>query len=190
MDLCFVLLAAGFDGILANRFPNLNPHNQFEGSTSFSQHGLMNNSQQSHVAGSENRAALALAPPQASTSGFQFIQPSQQASVNNPYDDWSQNPFSEEEIRVRSHELLESDDMQQLLRLFSMGGHNAMPDEAFTLPSFMPTPSNYTNNQDEDRTRPGRAVVGWLKIKAAMRWGFFIRKKAAERRALLVELDD
>ncbi|KAJ8426879.1 hypothetical protein Cgig2_033800 [Carnegiea gigantea] len=182
--------AAGFDGIVANRFPNLNPHNQFEGSTSFSQHGLMNDSQQSHIAGSENRAALALAPPQASTSGFQFIQPSQQANVNNPYDDWSQNPFSEEEIRVRSHELLESDDMQQLLRLFSMGGHNAIPDEAFTLPSFMPTPSNYTNNQDEDRTRPGRAVVGWLKIKAAMRWGFFIRKKAAERRAQLVELDD
>jgi hypothetical protein len=29
-----------------------------------------------------------------------------------------------------------------------------------------------------------------LKIKAAMRWGFFIRKKAAERRAQLVELDD
>ena len=184
-----MLSAAGFDGTVADRFPNLNPHNPFEGSTSFPQLGLMSNSQQNHITGSENRAASS----QASTSGFQFIQPSHQANVNNPYDDWSQNPFTEEEIRVRSHELLESDDMQQLLRLFSMGGgQNAsmsMPEEAFTFPSFMPTPSNYNNSQDEDRARPGRAVVGWLKIKAAMRWGFFIRKKAAERRAQLVELE-
>ncbi|KAF2561411.1 hypothetical protein F2Q70_00014824 [Brassica cretica] len=43
-----------------------------------------------------------------------------------------------------------------------------------------------------DRKRPAlaRSVVGWLKIKAAMRWGFFIRRKAAERRAQIVELDD
>jgi len=121
--------------------------------------------------------------------------PAQQPGIN-PYDEWSQNPFSEEEIRVRSHELLESDDMQQLLRLFSMGGGNAsvdMSEDGFSYPTFIPTPStdNFTNRSgfEEDRTR-GRAVVGWLKIKAAMRWGFFIRKKAAERRAQLVELDD
>ncbi|KAK8965375.1 hypothetical protein KSP40_PGU006629 [Platanthera guangdongensis] len=36
----------------------------------------------------------------------------------------------------------------------------------------------------------GKAVVWWLKIKAAMRWGIFIRKKAAERRAQIIELED
>uniref|UniRef100_F6I7S3 Uncharacterized protein n=1 Tax=Vitis vinifera TaxID=29760 RepID=F6I7S3_VITVI len=44
---------------------------------------------------------------------------------------------------------------------------------------------------DEDRSRSsGKAVVGWLKLKAALRWGIFVRKKAAERRAQLVELDE
>ena len=61
-----------------------------------------------------------------------------------------------------------------------------MPEDGYHFPSFMPSPMP---GYDEDR-RPGRAVVGWLKIKAAMRWGFFIRKKAAERRAQIVELDD
>ncbi|KAK8965374.1 hypothetical protein KSP40_PGU006628 [Platanthera guangdongensis] len=36
----------------------------------------------------------------------------------------------------------------------------------------------------------GESVVWWLKIKAAMRWGIFIRKKAAERRAQIIELED
>ncbi|XP_073156018.1 calmodulin-binding protein 60 C-like [Henckelia pumila] len=35
----------------------------------------------------------------------------------------------------------------------------------------------------------GRAIVGWLKIKAAMRWGIFIRNQAAQRRARIVELE-
>ncbi|KAF9683508.1 hypothetical protein SADUNF_Sadunf04G0021100 [Salix dunnii] len=42
-----------------------------------------------------------------------------------------------------------------------------------------------------DRSRSsGKAVVGWLKLKVALRCGIFVRKKAAERRAQLVELDD
>ena len=32
--------------------------------------------------------------------------------------------------------------------------------------------------------------VGWLKLRAALRWGIFIRKRAAERRAQIVQLDD
>ncbi|KAK8953057.1 hypothetical protein KSP40_PGU014329 [Platanthera guangdongensis] len=40
------------------------------------------------------------------------------------------------------------------------------------------------------RSSSGKAVVWWLKIKAAMRWGIFIRKKAAERRAQIIELED
>lgn len=185
----------------ANQFPNQpqlinsNPNNQYQ-QTSFSQQTLLNNpSQLPQIMGTDNQGqGLVMGPP---PSGFQLMPPAQQPDINH-YDEWSQNPFSEDEIRVRSHELLESDDMQQLLRLFSMGGGaNAsmnMPDDGFSYPTFMPTPStdDFSNRSglEEDRTRPGKAVVGWLKIKAAMRWGFFVRKKAAERRAQLVELDD
>ncbi|XP_057545528.1 calmodulin-binding protein 60 B-like [Amaranthus tricolor] len=187
----------GYNDNMVNKFSNQthpmnsSSHNQFE-NTLFSQHALIggNGSEQSQITESNNRAGLSLGPSQPSASGFPIMQSSQPSSIN-AYDDWSQGQISEEDIRNRSHELLESDDMQQLLRLMSMGGHMNMPDETFqSYPTFMPTPSNY-NSFEEDRSRPGKAVVGWLKIKAAMRWGFFIRKKAAERRrAQLVELDD
>ncbi|XP_074273692.1 calmodulin-binding protein 60 B isoform X2 [Silene latifolia] len=183
--------ASGYNDNLAGRFANQshhmnsNPQNQFD-QTSFSQQELLGNTHHPLLPVSNNReGGLALGPPQPSSSGFQLMQPSQPPNIN-PYDDWSQNPFTEDDIRNRSHELLESDDMQQLLRIFSMGGHGTMPEDNF----FIPTPSTYGNTYEEDRARPGKAVVGWLKIKAAMRWGFFIRKKAAERRAQLVELDD
>lgn len=115
-----------------------------------------------------------------------------------PFEDWSNNRskgvddfLSEDEIRMRSHEMLENDDMQHLLRLFSMGGHASVnvPEDAFNFPSYMPSPSPGFS-YGEDRGRSGKAVAGWLKIKAAMRWGIFIRKKAAERRARIVELED
>ncbi|KAK9715523.1 hypothetical protein RND81_06G170600 [Saponaria officinalis] len=186
------VIPPGYNDNLSGRFPNQshlmnsNPQNQFD-STSFTQQELLGNTQPTHLAVNHDReGGLALGPTQpSSSSGFQLLQQPPQPPNINPYDDWSQNPFAEEEIRNRSHELLESDDMQQLLRIFSMGNHASMPDDSY----FMPTPSNY-NGFEEDRARPGKAVVGWLKIKAAMRWGFFIRKKAAERRAQLVELDD
>lgn len=142
---------------------------------------------------------LALGPPQSSTSGYQNINSASVHQANlNPFEDWSNHRergpedfFSEEEIRLRSHEMLENEDMQQFLRLFSMGGGNGsaahLPEDGYTFPSFLHTPMQ---GYDEDRGRSGRAVVGWLKIKAAMRWGFFIRRKAAERRAQIVELDD
>ncbi|KAL7093156.1 hypothetical protein ACP275_11G025600 [Erythranthe tilingii] len=118
----------------------------------------------------------------------------------SPLEDWSTNHnnkgiddfLSEDEIRMRSHEMLENEDMQHLLRLFSMGGNNASvsgPEDGFSFPSYMPSPSPGFSF-GEDRARSGKAVAGWLKIKAAMRWGIFIRKKAAERRARIVELDD
>lgn len=114
-----------------------------------------------------------------------------------PLEDWSSirskgvdDFLSEDEIRMRSHEMLENDDMQHLLRLFSMGGHASMnATEDFSFPSFMSSPSpGYSYG--EDRARSGKAVTGWLKIKAAMRWGIFIRKKAAERRARIVDLEE
>ncbi|XP_057545532.1 calmodulin-binding protein 60 B-like [Amaranthus tricolor] len=191
------IMPLAYNDNMANRFPNQthpmnsSSHNQFE-STLFSQHALIggNGSERSQIIESNNRAGLSLGPSQPSASGFPIMQSSQPSAIN-AYDDWSQGQISEEDIRNRSHELLESDDMQQQLRLTSMESHMNMLDEIYlSYPTFMPTPSNY-NSFEEDRSRPGKAVVSWLKIKAAMRWGFFIRKKAAERRrAQLVELDD
>ncbi|XP_004309953.1 PREDICTED: uncharacterized protein LOC101314910 [Fragaria vesca subsp. vesca] len=194
---------AGYNDNLSTRYltqqpiVNSNSRAQFEG-TSFALDGQLINSshQPQNIANDANAVGLALGLPQSSTSGFQAINASVQPSTLNPLDDWGTNRekggddfFSEEDIRIRSHEMLENEDMQHLLRIFSMGGHGSidMPDDGYAFP-YMPSPMP---NFDEDRTRPGKAVVGWLKIKAAMRWGFFVRKKAAERRrAQLVELDD
>ncbi|KAI9191901.1 hypothetical protein LWI28_015193 [Acer negundo] len=199
--------ASGYNDNLATRYTtqsqlgNSNSGAQFDG-TSFIPHDqLINNSHQVQDTryDNNNAASLALGPPQSSNSEFQGVGSSMQTTNPNPFDDWSHNRdrgvedlFSEEEIRIRSHEMLENEDMQHLLRLFSMGGHssNNIHEDGYTFPSFMPSPMP---NFDEDRTRSGssgKAVVGWLKIKAAMRWGFFIRKKAAERRAQIVEIED
>ncbi|XP_010483282.1 PREDICTED: calmodulin-binding protein 60 B [Camelina sativa] len=180
-----------------------NPRAQFDvASCSTTQDQLLGNLHQSQsTINSQNMNGLALGPPQSSTNGYQNINSASVHQANlNHLEDWS-NPrerggpedfFSEEEIRLRSHEMLESEDMQQFLRLFSMGGGGNgsathLPEDGYTFPSFLHTPMQ---GYDEDRGRSGRAVVGWLKIKAAMRWGFFIRRKAAERRAQIVELDD
>ncbi|MBA0779020.1 hypothetical protein Gotri_003304, partial [Gossypium trilobum] len=99
--------------------------------------------------------------------------------------------LSEEEIRMRSNEVLENEDMQHLLRVFNMGshGHGASNPCSST---YMPTaPSlNCGFNKEEALSSSGKAVVGWLKLKAALRWGVFTRKKVAERLARLVELDE
>lgn len=125
-------------------------------------------------------------------SQSQSIQP-----ANVGYNDWPRNRDSQyandftEDIRMKSHQMLESEDMQQLLRVFSMGGAStSMPEDAFGFQSYMPSPLPNFGFEGERSRSSGKAVVGWLKIKAAMRWGIFVRKKAAERRAQLVELDD
>ncbi|XP_058226206.1 calmodulin-binding protein 60 B-like isoform X3 [Rhododendron vialii] len=195
------LLIGGYNDNLATRYPsqflNSNSRSQFDSSLFplhdqqiSPTHQIQNNS-------FDNKGGLALGPSQLSTS-FQTIGSSVHHSNINPFDEWSNNRdkgatsefMSEEEIRIRSHEMLENEDMQHLLRLFSMGGHASVsgPEDGYSFPSYMPSPSPF--GFEEDRNRSGKAVVGWLKIKAAMRWGFFIRKKAAERRAQLVELDD
>lgn len=175
---------------------NSSSRNQFDSASFVQNDPFIGNSHEAQTIRNENSSVgLALGPPQSSTAGFQTVNSTMQQSTLNPFDDWSQNRdkgvddfFSEEEIRIRSHEMLENEDMQHLLRIFSMGGHPSMtmPEDGFAFSSFMHSPMP---NFDEDR-RSGKAVVGWLKIKAAMRWGFFIRKKAAERRAQIVELDD
>ncbi|KAM0020974.1 putative CALMODULIN-BINDING PROTEIN60 [Helianthus debilis subsp. tardiflorus] len=198
------LLLGGYNNNLDNMYQtgplvDANAHGQYD--ISFASNGRhIGNSQQIQNNGYDNRSGLALGPPQSSSSSFQPVNTSVQQQPNmNPFEDWSHNSrdkgvgdfMSEEEIRMRSHEMLENEDMQQLLRLFSMGGGHSsnVAEDGFSFPSFMQSPApNF--DFDEDRGRSGKAVVGWLKIKAAMRWGFFVRKKAAERRAQIVELED
>ncbi|CAK9169439.1 unnamed protein product, partial [Ilex paraguariensis] len=203
VDSSLLLRGLGYNDNMATRYQtqsqimNSNSHPQFD-STPFAPHDQrINNSHHMQTREHNNRVGLALGPPQSSSS-FHTVSSSVQQSSLNPFDDWSHNRdkgvedfLSEEEIRIRSHEMLENEDMQHLLRLFSMGAHASVnvPDDAYAFPSYMSSPSpNFSF--DEDRSRSGKAVVGWLKIKAAMRWGFFIRKKAAERRAKIVELED
>ncbi|TKY54598.1 Calmodulin-binding protein 60 B [Spatholobus suberectus] len=193
----------GYNDNMVTRYPsqslisNSGSRSQFDSSLYLSNDQLINNAHQTQSTRNDHgTVGLALGPPQSSTSGFHAGSSSIQPSTLNPFDDWSHNRdkgveefFSEEEIRLRSHEMLENEDMQHLLRLFSMGGHGSMSaEDGYSFPAFMPSPN--IPNYDEDRSRPGRAVVGWLKIKAAMRWGFFIRKIAAEKRAQIEELDE
>ncbi|RWR83418.1 calmodulin-binding protein 60 E [Cinnamomum micranthum f. kanehirae] len=93
--------------------------------------------------------------------------------------------FPEEEIRLRSSEILEHEDMQCLLRTFGVG-HS---DRSFYSNSAAYEPQSECKYVQERGRSSGKAVVGWLKLKAALRWGIFIRKQAAEKRAHLIELD-
>ncbi|XP_071721204.1 calmodulin-binding protein 60 B-like isoform X2 [Rutidosis leptorrhynchoides] len=181
---------------------NTNPHGQYDiGFASNGRH-IANSQQIQNTNGYDNISGpLGLGPPQ--STSFQTMNSSvPQSNMNiHPFNEWSHNNedkgvedlMSEEEIRMRSNEMLENEDMQQLLRLFSMGGGGGhasnVSEDGFSFPSFMPSPApNF--DFDNDRGHSGKAVVGWLKIKAAMRWGFFVRKKAAERRAQIVQLED
>lgn len=159
---------------------NLNVPIQLDG-TSFSPH----NQVISPVHQAQSPNMLALGPPLPVSTTFH----TGTTSYRNLED------IPEDEIRVRSHEMLENDDMQHLLRMFSMGGNggasfNANNEHNFPYSPYTPfTPSNFVFTEDRTRSS-GKAVVGWLKLKAALRWGIFVRKKAAERRARIVELDD
>ncbi|WVZ85792.1 hypothetical protein U9M48_032666 [Paspalum notatum var. saurae] len=151
---------------------------------------------------SQSTSTLALWPMQQQQKlpqNFEFsgLGQSTQPSVLNPFDDWSRlqenrggvDDYLMEEIRARSHDLLENDEMQQMLRILSMGGAPTGLNNVDSFPPY-PSPAPAFSFEDDRSRSSGKAVVGWLKIKAAMRWGIFIRRKAAERRAQLVELED
>ncbi|XP_048447210.1 calmodulin-binding protein 60 B-like isoform X1 [Pyrus x bretschneideri] len=194
------LNVGGYDDGMAARFPiqsqngNLNAPVQLDDLSFPLQNQLPSISHHTHFQRNENM--LSLGPLQSSTSGFQNIGTSNLSSYRGVED-----LFPEEEIRMRSHEILENEDMQHLLRVFNMDGqgqghsygHSSMNVTEDNYPyssSYIPTPqADYSIDDDRSRSS-GKAVVGWLKLKAALRWGIFVRKKAAERRAQLVELDD
>ncbi|GLU01380.1 hypothetical protein SLE2022_186910 [Rubroshorea leprosula] len=147
---------------------------------------------------SDQNAVMALNNPQAAfASSMNYMSTGNPtASISGFQEDWSQprngqglEDFFAEEIRFRSSEMLESDDMQRLLKTFGMGtgfGHSNEASYAYNNP--FDHQINRTYGQERSRGT-GKAVVGWLKLKAALRWGIFVRKRAAERRAQLVELD-
>jgi hypothetical protein len=183
------------------RYPSNQQTMQFDHS-SFMPEPQYNGSQfmrNSASTSSTNSNLLALAPPPQTpqTLNLDFSQ-QHMDPLSNPYGRGVDDYLMEEEIRMRSHEILENDEMQHLLRVLSMGGAQGtggMADDGFGFSSYMsssPGTAFGFDNQERGATRSssGKAVVGWLKIKAAMRWGIFIRKKAAERRAQLVELED
>ncbi|KAM5548150.1 calmodulin-binding protein 60 E-like [Rosa sericea] len=136
-----------------------------------------------------------------STTGYMSL-----GGTSNFSTDWSRpnygNGFEDfnvaDEIRIRSSEMLESDDMQRLLmKTFSMGvgigtgSSFGNSDEACYNYSVQYEPHVGQSVRKEHGKSSGKAVVGWLKLKAALRWGIFVRKRAAERRAqlTLTELD-
>uniref|UniRef100_A0A5B6ZKE3 Calmodulin-binding protein 60 E n=1 Tax=Davidia involucrata TaxID=16924 RepID=A0A5B6ZKE3_DAVIN len=153
---------------------------------------------------SDSMAEIALNTPQAALSGTMDYGSVGMSTVGGSYipGEWSRprdeqglEDFFTEEIRLRSSEMLESDDMQRLLKTLGMGvgvgvgsafGHSDEACYSFNVPYEHQV--DRTCGQERGRSS-GKAVVGWLKLKAALRWGIFIRKIAAERRAQLVELN-
>ncbi|XP_073058671.1 calmodulin-binding protein 60 C-like [Primulina eburnea] len=176
------------EGRYSTQLHNMNPKVSIQlDDTSFPPHNqLIHSTQQAQPF--QDQDTLTLGPPISNMSSFHTGGTSNFTSFKG-YDD-----IPVDEIRMRSNEILEGEDMQHLLRMFSMGGHGhdsfTAHDNSYDYSGYTPImPTNL--GFGEDRTRSsGKAVVGWLKLKAALRWGIFIRKKVAERRrAQLVELD-
>ncbi|KAE8707509.1 Calmodulin-binding protein 60 E [Hibiscus syriacus] len=143
------------------------------------------------VPGNDNEQSLG--PSQSSIPGFR-----DGGTLSIPTYKAIDDFLTEDEIRIRSNEMLDNEDMQHLLCILNMGSHNCDTTTPFNATEdvnpcsseYMPTPSLTYDFDNKAFRSSGKAVVGWLKLKAALRWGIFIRKKAAERRAHLVELDD
>ncbi|CAN1328223.1 Calmodulin-binding protein 60 E [Linum perenne] len=163
-----------------------------QNATSVSNHHHHHHQQASAVALPSNMDYMAVATPGGYQSGADWTRPRSGQGMED---------FFAEELRLRSSEMLESDDMQRLLRSFGMGnmgnggfgGHSLVhPGNdacySYSIGGYEPQIDQAAYSQDRGRGG-GKAVVGWLKLKAALRWGIFIRKRAAERRAQLVELD-
>eukprot|EP00249_Psilotum_nudum_P024342 c29161_g4_i1 orf=529-2574(-) len=171
---------------------------------------------QNAMCASEAMTGLALGPPQSTVSSYLDYQHGTFSHVvpSNPSVEWSRlkdpqgeetympagqvdDYLTEDDIRTRSIEMLGDEEMQQLLRFYNASGgqmsgaYNMQGDDVYSFPNFsMPPNSNWSEDSSKSS---GKAYVGWLKLKAALRWGIFIRKIAAEKaekRAKLVELEE
>ncbi|KAL4280454.1 hypothetical protein GQ457_03G037190 [Hibiscus cannabinus] len=186
------LNAGGYDENMSSRLSMQSQNVHLHAQTQTQYDGASFNLHDLHVQVPGNDSELALGPSQSSIPCFH-----DDGTSSIPTYKGMDDLLSEEEIRMRSNEMLDNEDMQQLLRIFNMGSHchttapfNAIEDGHPYSSAYTPAPS-LTHGYDNEASRSsGKAVVGWLKLKAALRWGIFLRKKAAERRAHLVELDD
>ncbi|KAK5826990.1 calmodulin-binding protein 60 B-like [Gossypium arboreum] len=179
------LVVRGYDDSMAGRLTNelqnvhLNAAIPLNGASFPLQNPLVNDDELVH------------GPSQSTVRGFNNVGTS---NIPKGVEDF----FSEdEEMRMRSNnEMLENEDMQHLIRIFNMGNQDHIPfnasDDSHPYSSTYMPPTLALNYgfDNETSSSSGKAVVGWLKLKAALRWGIFTRKKAAERRAHLIELDD
>uniref|UniRef100_A0A2P2JD11 Calmodulin-binding protein 60 E n=2 Tax=Rhizophora mucronata TaxID=61149 RepID=A0A2P2JD11_RHIMU len=151
---------------------------------------------------SDQNAAMTLHNPKASLSGGIDCTTIGTSGLENSHfpGDWSRprsgqglEEFFTEEIRLTSSEMLESDNIQRLLQTFSVGVGVGMSPDGFGHPdegSYSYSIQPFEPHMDRAHCKgSGKAVVGWLKLKAALQWGILRRKKAAEGRAQLVELD-
>ncbi|KAK6944382.1 Calmodulin binding protein, central domain [Dillenia turbinata] len=121
--------------------------------------------------------SMALTVPQGALRGAGIDYPSMGTSeLGGGYfgGDWNQprnglgveNLFAEE-VRLRSSEMLASDDMQRLLKTFGVGmGYGFVHDDYSHNVPYDPQMDRF--GQKRGRSS-GRAVVGWLKLKAALR---------------------
>nr|XP_029121769.1 calmodulin-binding protein 60 E isoform X1 [Elaeis guineensis] len=135
---------------------------------------------------SNHSALLALATPQTSYGGACTSGEWPHVQEEQNFNDYM------EEIRIRSLEILEHGDMQCLLSSFNTNGvgvFGSSSEAHYSYPSAHFEPQSECMFGQEHNRNNAKAAISWLKLKAAFRWGIFVRKKAAERRAQLVELD-
>ncbi|XP_057844765.2 calmodulin-binding protein 60 F isoform X2 [Cryptomeria japonica] len=157
--------------------------------------------------------SLALAPRLTST--YQYTLPYQQANLNshiyrnshrNQYPDIIKNDWASEPNEGQggfyhsnsSNDLVnrcaENEDI--LFRFCSGGtaeqGYNFFPntpgEQMFNFTHLPPT-ANFGFNMSGDRLH-GKAYMGWLKLKAALKWGISVRKVVAAKKAKVEELED
>ncbi|KAJ7532549.1 hypothetical protein O6H91_13G046900 [Diphasiastrum complanatum] len=93
--------------------------------------------------------------------------------------------YSEEELRMKSLELLGHEDFSLEMQQLACSNYSLQGDFNFPSPECSPAPEADGVHLQTGRTAHAKANIGWLKLKAALRWGIFIRKRAATRRAYL-----
>ena len=127
---------------------------------------------------------------------FQYAATSQQAYQPNPVE-WQRIPMThgthcimEEDIRAMTQEMLGNDDMQKLLRssYFPVPETFRLYEEEAYIPGYALSPTlSYGGN---GRRSSGKAYVGWLKLKAALWWGIFIRKIVNDKAVKRAQIED
>ncbi|MCO5571712.1 hypothetical protein L7F22_025459 [Adiantum nelumboides] len=155
--------------------------------------------------GGPANTGLALGPSQAllPRAFGDYSNPMSQQVFQGASVDWQRYPANnpmtpvvydfEDDIRAQALSLLSNEDMQQLLRsqYLTRSENVQLQGEDTYFSNFTPAPA--INYIDEGVRTSGKAYIGWLKLKAALRWGIFIRKIAAKKaiqRAQLEEIED